>query len=417
MTTRWKPITNGIPKNQGIIHTIREHPRNRDLLFAGGEFGLYISFDRGETWQELKNNLPRVPVDDIAIHPRENDLILATHGRSVWILDSINALESMNSKTADSALQAFDVRPATMWRMASRRSFDGHDVFQGANPPQGAIIDFWMKTKTDPKDVKISILDASGKAIASIKPSALEAGVNRVVWNMRVDRIVPPTPQEEAFAARFAAAGGEPPPSGGPLVDPGEYTVEIASGSNKVSKKFRIDEDPRITWFTSADRARRRSAINELVELTKQAAALRGKFTAADQSLTSLQNSWKRPDAPKVSDELKKSAESLKKSLDDLRPLFATRNFFDQPSPEERKAELLKPEPDFVLPALMQRISQSIQQLETYAAAPSPAQLHQIALVKAAVADATRSFDKLRVEVTKFNEAMNAAKVPFVPVP
>ena len=70
---------------------IREHPRNRDLLFAGGEFGLYISFDRGDHWQELKNNLPRVPVDDIQIHPRDNDLILATHGRSVWILDSISA--------------------------------------------------------------------------------------------------------------------------------------------------------------------------------------------------------------------------------------------------------------------------------------------------------------------------------------
>jgi len=77
------------PQNQGVIHTVREHPRNRDLLFAGGEFGLFISFDRGEHWRELKNNLPRVPVDDIAIHPRENDLILATHGRSVWILDSI----------------------------------------------------------------------------------------------------------------------------------------------------------------------------------------------------------------------------------------------------------------------------------------------------------------------------------------
>ncbi len=110
-------------------------------------------------------------------------------------------------------------------------------------------------------------------------------------------------------------------------------------------------------------------------------------------------------------------AESLKKTLDDLRPLFATRNFFEPPSPEERKAELLKPEPDFILPALMQRISQSVQQLESYAAAPSPSQLHQIELVKSAVADASRRFDKLRDEVVKFNDAMNAAKVPFVSVP
>lgn len=413
----WKSITNGIPKSQGTLHVIREHPRNRDLLFAGGEFGLYVSFDRGENWQELKNNLPRVPVDDIAIHPRENDLILATHGRSVWIMDSIGAIEQMNARVSDSALEAFNVRPATMWRMARKRDFDGHDVFVGQNPPQGAIIDFFTKTKPDLKEVKISILDASGKIVSSVKPTAVEAGVNRVVWNMRFERPVPPTPQEIAAAERFAAAGGEPQTLGGPLVDPGEYAVEISIGSNKVSKKFTVEEDPRITWFSTADRAKRRAAVNELVELTKQADALRKKYAAADSSLTSLQNSWKRPDAPKVPDEVKKAADTLKKTLDDMRPLFTSRNFFDTPSAEERKAELAKPEPDFVLPALNQRISQLIQGLETFAAAPSASQLQQVAVVKAAVGDAGRSMDRLREDVVRFNDAMNAAKVPFVQVP
>jgi len=413
----WKSIANGIPKNQGTLHVVREHPRNRDLLFAGGEFGLYVSFDRGENWQELKNNLPRVPIDDIAIHPRDNDLILATHGRSVWILDSISALEQMNSKATDSALQAFDVRPATMWRMARKRDFDAHDVFVGANPPNGAIIDFWVKAKLDVKDVKISILDAAGKFVASIKPSSLDAGLNRVIWNLRTERIVPPTPQEEAAAARFAAAGGEPPVVGGPLVDPGAYTVEIAVGLNKVSKQFTVEEDPRITWFTSADRAKRRAAINDLVELTKQADTLRKKFTAADASLTALQNSWKRPDAFKVPDDVKKQADALKATLDTMRPLFATRNFFEPPTPEERKAELAKPEPDFVLPALNQRIAQLIQGLEGFAAAPSESQLKQNAVVKTAVAEAGREMAKLHDQVMKFNDAMNAAKVPVVPVP
>jgi len=413
----WKSITNGIPKNQGTLHTIREHPRNRDLLFAGGEFGLYVSFDRGDTWQELKNNLPRVPVDDIAIHPRENDLILATHGRSVWIMDSISSLEQMNAKTAESALTAFDVRPAIMWRMAHKRDFDAHDVFVGKNPPDGAIIDFWTKTKPDLKEVKIAIVDASGKAVATVKPANVDEGVNRVIWNLRADRPVPPTQQEIAQAERFAAAGGEPPNFGGPFVDPGEYSVEISIGSNKASKRFTVEEDPRITWFSAADRAKRRAAINDLVAMTKQADELRKKFTAADTALTSLQTSWKRPDAPKVPDDVKKAADSLKKSLDDMRPLFASRNFFDQPSPEERKAELAKPEPDFVLPALTQRISQLIQGLETFAAAPSESQLKQNAVVKLAIADAAQKMDKLRGEVVKFNDTMNAAKVPFVPVP
>ena len=201
------------------------------------------------------------------------------------------------------------------------------------------------------------------------------------------------------------------------MVDPGEYTVEISIGSNKSSQKFTVEEDPRITWFSAGDRAKRRAALNDLVEMTKQADALRKKFTAADGSLTTLQNSWKRPDAAKVSDDIKKQADALKKSLDDIRPLFAARNFFDTPSPEERKAELAKPEPDFVLPALPQRISQLMQSLETFSAAPAESQLKQIAVVKTAIADAGRSMDRLRDQVTKFNDAMNAAKVPFVAVP
>jgi hypothetical protein len=122
-----------------------------------------------------------------------------------------------------------------------------------------------------------------------------------------------------------------------------------------------------------------------------------------------LQNAWKRPDAPKIPDDVKKMADALKKTLDDIRPVFALRNFFDTPSPDERKAELLKPEPDFVLPALLQRISQQIQGLESFAAAPSESQLKQIAMVKTALVDAGQSVDKLRDQVTKFNDAMNAA--------
>ncbi|HLK68504.1 MAG TPA: hypothetical protein VKU19_33960 [Bryobacteraceae bacterium] len=413
----WKSITTGIPKNGGTLHVVREHPRNRDLLFAGGEFGLYVSFDRGENWQELKNNLPRVPVDDIAIHPRENDLIVATHGRSIWILDSISALEQMTGKSADSNLQAFDVRPAVMWRLARKRDFDAHDVFVGANPPAGAIIDFWVKNKPDAKDVKISILDAGGKAIAVVKPAAVEAGVNRVVWGLRTDRPVPLTAQEEAMAARFAAAGGDAPNTGGPLVDPGDYSVEISIGSEHVTKKFKVEEDPRITWFSASDRAKRRAAIDDLASLTKQADALRKRFTAADSGLTALQNAWKRPDAPKIPDTVKTMADGLKGTLDEIRPQFAVRNFFETPSPEERKAELLKPEPDFVLPALMQRISQQVQGLESFAAAPSEAQMKQIGLLKTAVSEAGQKMDRLRDQVSKFNDAMNAAKVPFIAMP
>jgi len=153
--------------------------------------------------------------------------------------------------------------------------------------------------------------------------------------------------------------------------------------------------------------------------MTKQADALRKKFTAADQSITQLQASWKRPDAVKPAANIQKMAEDLKKHMDDVRPLFANRGFGGEAnvSREERLAELAKPEPEFVLPALTQRVQQLINQIEGYSSAPAKSQLDQMALTKAAIADAGKKMDTLRAEVTKFNDAMNAAKVPFVPVP
>ena len=153
-------------------------------------------------------------------------------------------------------------------------------------------------------------------------------------------------------------------------------------------------------------------SIDGLVDMMKQADMLRKRFNAADSGLNALESAWKKPDASKIPDDVKKSAEALKKTLDDLRPLFATRNFFEPPSAEERKAE-----PDFVLPALMQRVSSQISGLEAFSAPPNDTELQQIALVKAALAVAAKKVDAMREQVAKFNDAMNAAKVPFIAVP
>ena len=114
---------------------------------------------------------------------------------------------------------------------------------------------------------------------------------------------------------------------------------------------------------------------------------------------------------------MKKQADVLKKTLDEMRPLFATRNFFDAPSAEDRRAEFARPEPDFILASLAQRVSQMLNGLEGFAAAPSESQLKQIALTKVAIEGGARSMDRLRVEVVKFNDAMNAARIPYIAVP
>src|SRR5262249_12087580 len=116
-------ITNGIPQDAGTVHVVREDPANPNLLFAGTEFGLFVSFDRGASWTKMKNGLPTVPIFDLQIHPREHDLILATHGRSFWIMDNISALEQINDQTLSADLKLFGSRPAVEYRMANYRSF------------------------------------------------------------------------------------------------------------------------------------------------------------------------------------------------------------------------------------------------------------------------------------------------------
>ena len=413
----WKPIKLGIPETGGVLNVVREHPRNANLLFAGGEFGLYVSFDAGDNWQEFKNNLPRVPVDDIAIHPRDNDLVLATHGRSVWILDSISALEQ--AKANEAAVQLYDVRPATMWRLARKRGFDAHDMFIAKNPPYGAILDIHFAAKPDPKMVKIRILDAAGKLVRNIPASAtLDAGLNRIVWNLKMDRAVPPTPQEIEQANRFAEGGGDSAESalGGPSVDPGKYTAEVTLDTTKVTKTFTVEEDPRITWFSAADRVKRREAINELIDLSKRAGDLRKKFTTVDTALKSLTDAWKRPDAWKAPANVSKLAADLKAKLEEIRPNFAARGpFGPPPSPEDLKEQLAKPEPKFQLPGLTQRIGQLTNGLDSFSAAPAKSQLDQIALAKKAVDDAALRIDKLlKEDVAAFNKAVNEAKAPAI---
>src|SRR5713101_2444466 len=111
----WKAIRTGIPDSAGSVHVVREHPHNSNMLFAGTEFGLWVSWDRGANWSALKSNFPTVPVDDIQIHPRENDLVVATHGRSIWVLDDLAAIEKMDGTVASADVMFFPPRASTLW--------------------------------------------------------------------------------------------------------------------------------------------------------------------------------------------------------------------------------------------------------------------------------------------------------------
>ena len=157
----------GIPPDAGTVHVIREDPANPNLLFAGTEFGLFVTFNRGQNWERLKNGLPTVPVFDLQIHPREHDLILATHGRSIWIMDNITALEELagNDSVLSTDLHIFTPKPGTEWKTANYRGFLGTGLFLAANPRKLAVL---KKLQQFCLQLEIDLIDAVQEERATV---------------------------------------------------------------------------------------------------------------------------------------------------------------------------------------------------------------------------------------------------------
>jgi RNase H-fold protein (predicted Holliday junction resolvase) len=211
-------------------------------LYAGTELGLYVSYTAGNNWTELNlKNLPHVAVHDILIHPRENDIILATHGRSIWILDDATPIQQTTPQVLSSDMFLFDVRPALRYTSRFTRYGIGSKVFTGANPPYGALISYYLKDKPDEKTtVKIQILDERGKVVQTLENLTKEKGLNRASWNLRYGGAQvrrPPTDEETAF-------GGGPR---GPQVLPGTYTVRLQVGDKTQDKRVEVRLDPTIS--------------------------------------------------------------------------------------------------------------------------------------------------------------------------
>ena len=166
----WTSLAAGLPPS-GNLQIVEEDPRNKDLLYVGTEFGLFLSYDGGKSWKKFMNNLPTVRVDHIMVHPRDNDLIVATHGRSVWIVDDVSALQQMTAQVRDQDAHLFDVRPTVAWLNDRQKGqqVTGQRNFVGENPQRGAAIHYYLKSGGD---VKLTIGDFNGKPIRTLTATA-----------------------------------------------------------------------------------------------------------------------------------------------------------------------------------------------------------------------------------------------------
>ena len=259
----WSKITTGIPDGN-FVRAVREDPKKKGLLYAGTERGIFVSFDDGAHWRSLQINLPIVPVHDLVV--KNDDLVVATHGRSFWILDDISPLRQFADSIASEDMHLY--QPATAYRIHSGEA-PAHLFFNGKNPPNGAVIYFNLrkapqdkdqdKDKNNDKDeVKIEILDAAGNVIRDysskktdlpdeppdpddkkpekqIKP---EEGLNRFVWDLHY---------EEANHVPGYFLWDYNDGAKGPLAVPGKYQVRLTANGKSSTASFDLKLDPRVT--------------------------------------------------------------------------------------------------------------------------------------------------------------------------
>jgi photosystem II stability/assembly factor-like uncharacterized protein len=258
----WESITGDLPANR-VIRAVHEDPRNPSLVYAGTEFGFFLSPDVGKRWVELRGNMPRLPINDFAIHPRDNDLVLATHGRGIWILDNLNALQELTPAVMTSEAHLFDIDPAEMIRYSNPKAHAGDMIFRGENPPAGAIVDYFVGAKA--ADVALSVHDATGAEIRRLEP-AKARGVNRVIWDLRYP------PLAAAPGGDEEGGGGRRRGLPGPFVVPGTYTVRLQAAGRTMEKKVEVREDPRIV-ISPEERRRWTETLLQVADIYKVAAA------------------------------------------------------------------------------------------------------------------------------------------------
>jgi photosystem II stability/assembly factor-like uncharacterized protein len=327
----WTSLKGDLPKKD-FVHVVREDPKVKTLLYAGTELGIFASWDGGNRWVSLRNNMPPVAVRDIAVHPRDNDLIAATHGRGVYILDNIAPLQHLAQAMAED-FYVFDVLPATRYQIWGRDSNLGQKVFTGQNPPVGAMIDYYAKSDGGP--VTITVADKAGKTIRTIRGGQARVGVNRVVWDLRHDGATPTGgggqfgggggggfggggggrgggAQGQAGGGAGAQAAGGPPGGGGgfggfgagagPYVVPGEYTITAKLGAKQFTKTVRVGIDPRVQ-VSEADLLAQLEAGLQLRDLSAKVNQVVARVDDLTAQLTALTESLRKgADAPPAGD-------------------------------------------------------------------------------------------------------------------
>lgn len=293
----WENISGDIPRSEfSFVHVVIEDPVRKGMLYAGTENGLYISWDDGAHWTQLRNNFPPAPVYGLKIQPKFSDLVIATYGRGIWVLDDVTPLRTWDHISRESAPRLFTPRPAYRFRFTvTQHQQNPNGVVTGENIHYGADLNYFLPIQAK---ATITISNSSGQIIRTLNENST-VGLNRVFWNLRYKDLLkatlltsPPGKPwlKTPLQGRVLSVWGAPRPNAGPLVVPGTFTVSLnVNGHNVASVPLQVLVDPN-SLGTQADMEAERNLLLQIADEIDQTVTLINRFEVTRKDIEALQH-------------------------------------------------------------------------------------------------------------------------------
>jgi photosystem II stability/assembly factor-like uncharacterized protein len=383
----WQPLltpkdTRGV---RGYAHVIKEDLQQPNLLLLGTELGLWVSIDGGQSWAGFKGDeFPAVAVRDMVIQPRDNDLVIGTHGRGIWIIDDITPLRALSQTLLASEAAFISARPVQQRVLASGGWANGAATFVGENPPAGAVITYYQRARHLFGSLKLEILDESGRVVDEL-PASKRRGLNRVEWSMREK------PPRVPPAVQLAFAGTQ-----GPRVLPGTYTARMTKGGQVYEQKFDVGLDRRAT-FTPDQRQQQYAAAMRVRKLFGEETAVLERIQALRAAVSAAASTAAVDAATKA------KLTTFDAQLDAVRKRIVATKEGGAITGEER----LREHTDQLYGAVM-----------SHEGAPGAYQVERIGVLEAELADIEQSFEAVATaELPGVNRALQDAGQPALEIP
>ncbi len=375
----WEPlVTDDV---RGYAQVIREDLVNPNLLFLGTEYGLYISVDAGKSWAHFEEHFPPVPVYDVQVHPRDGDLIIATHGRGLYIIDDITPLRALTTEALGQDVVMLPSRPSVLKIPAFEGRSEGDNAFVDGALDDVASISYYLKKRHIVGDSRVEIYDADGKLLSTL-PAGNRRGINRVDWPMRLK--APRVPG----GSSLVLSGGS---FYGPRAAAGTYTVKFVKGKETYTTKLELVPDPRAT-YSAEDRTLQQKSVHRLYDmladftfLTAQVQSLRDQTNARAEKLT----------GPAAKNDKRKLTDFASKLDEQYKTLVSTREGGWMSGEEQ----------------LRERIATLYGSINTYDGRPTNSQLSETEIVAADLARKAAQFEAMTKDLANVNRVLTSHKL------